>query len=141
MPDPSDQPEEVRAVLKRGAGPLMEKMGIEFLEVGPEKVSARIPVKGNEQYFGLLHGGANAAMAETVASVGAWVGDPSRDVLGMELKVNHLKGASGGWVTATGMPLHAGRTTAVWEVRIRDGEGRLTAFATVTVALRDRGAE
>ncbi|MGH2772499.1 MAG: PaaI family thioesterase [Actinomycetota bacterium] len=139
MPDPSEGP-EVRTVLERGAGPLMEKIGVEFLDVGPEKVTARIPVKGNEQYFGLLHGGANAALAETVASVGAWVRDPSKDVLGMELKVNHLKGASDGWVTATAVPLHAGQTTAVWEVRIRDGEGRLTAFATVTVAIRDRDA-
>lgn len=124
-------------MLARGAGPLMDKMGIEWVEVSSQRVAARIPVEGNQQYFGLLHGGANAALAETVASVGAWLQDPSRDVLGMELKVNHLRAASRGWVTAVAEPLYQGSSAAVWKVEINDDEKRMTAFATCTVAIRD----
>jgi 1,4-dihydroxy-2-naphthoyl-CoA hydrolase len=86
----------------------------------------------------MLHGGASAVLVESIASLGGYLADPTKLALGVELKVNHLKPASSGWVTATGKPLHSGSTLAVWAVEITDEEGRMTAFGICTVALRDR---
>lgn len=123
-----------------GSGPLMDKLGIEWLEASPERVAARIPVDGNTQPFGLFHGGASAALAETLASVGAWLANPEKVTMGIEIKVNHIRSATGGWVTGVGIPLHAGRTIQVWEIRLTDDEGNLTAFSTCTIAVRERRA-
>ncbi len=123
--------------LNANRGPLLEMMGLELLEATPARVVARIPVAPNSQPFGMLHGGASGVLAESIASLGAWLADPSRTALGIELKVNHLRAARSGFVTGTGVPLSSGRTFGVWEVRIVDDEGQLTAFATCTVALRD----
>jgi 1,4-dihydroxy-2-naphthoyl-CoA hydrolase len=131
MPSPG-HPQDASPV-----GPLMEKLGMEWIELAPERLAARIPVETNTQPLGLLHGGASAALAETLASVGAWLNDPSKLVLGIELKVNHLRSASRGWITAEATPLHRGRTTQLWEIRLADEEGRMTAFATCTLLTRD----
>jgi uncharacterized protein (TIGR00369 family) len=119
------------------SGPLMEKMGLEWLELTAERVVGRIPVEGNQQPFGVLHGGASAALAETIASVGAWLTDPSKLALGVEISVHHLRRISSGWVTGIGVALRTGRGLQLWEVRITDDDGRLCAFATCTLALRD----
>lgn len=121
----------------RGMGALMDRMGMEILEAGPDKVVARIPVEGNTQSIGLLHGGASACLAETIASVGSWLTNPTKITLGVDIKVNHLRPARSGWVTGVGLPLHSGRTLAVWEIRISDDTGKQTAFSTCTIALRD----
>lgn len=118
------------------AGRLGEKLGIELLEVTAERVVGRMPVEGNTQPFGHLHGGATAVLAETLASVGGFTASGGQLTLGIEIKVNHLRSVSAGWVTGTAVPLHVGRTTQVWEMRIRDDEGRLTAFSTCTLAIR-----
>jgi uncharacterized protein (TIGR00369 family) len=118
-------------------GPLLEKMELEWLEASPERVVARIPVQSNAQPFGVLHGGASGVLAESIASVGAWLADTSRIALGVEMKVNHLRPARSGWITGTGLPLMSGKNLTVWEIRIHDDEGELTAFSTCTVALRD----
>ncbi len=131
----SDQP----VVGPRGA--LVEKMGIELVEVEPSRVVARMPVEGNTQPLGLLHGGASAVLAETLASVGGWLNAPDRMVLGLEIKVNHIRPAGEGWLTGTGVPVHVGRTTQLWEMRITDEENRLIAFATCTLAVRSPGPE
>jgi len=120
----------------RGLGALMDKMGMELVEGGPGKVVARSPVEVNTQSIGLLHGGAWACLAETIASIGSWLANPEKTTLGVDIKVNHLRPARSGWVTGTGVPLHAGRTLAVWEIRMSDQEGKQTAFATCTIALR-----
>lgn len=120
--------------------PLLQKLGIDFVEATPGKVVARMPVEGNTQPLGLLHGGASAALAETVASYGGWLNaTPGQMVLGLEIKCNHLRPASAGWLTATGVPVHVGRTTQLWEIRLANDEGRLVAFATCTLAVRDMG--
>ena len=126
----SDQP----TLGPRGA--LAEKMGIELLEVEPARIVARMPVEGNTQPLGLLHGGASAVLAETLASLGGWLNAPERMVLGLEIKVNHLRPAREGWLTGTGVPVHLGRTTQLWEMRITDEADRLVAFATCTLAVR-----
>lgn len=115
----------------------MEKMGMELLETSEERVVARIPVEGNTQTIGLLHGGASAALAETVASIGAWINNPGKVTLGVDIKVNHLRPAKEGWVTGVGTPLYSGRSLSVWEIRLTDDSGTMTAFATCTIALRE----
>lgn len=120
-----------------GGGALMERLGLEWLEVSPERLVARLPVEGNTQPFGLLHGGASAALAETLASVAAWLIDPSRVSMGIELKVNHLRAVSHGHLTGVCVPLRAGRTIQVYEIRMHDDDQRPCAFATCTTIVRD----
>jgi 1,4-dihydroxy-2-naphthoyl-CoA hydrolase len=121
----------------RLAGTLIERLGIEFLEVGPDRVVASMPVAGNVQPYGVLHGGATASLCETVASVGAALAaGPDRMVMGIELNVNHIRAVRDGKVTVVGTPAHAGNTIAVWNMEVRDDEGRLTALSRLTVAIR-----
>lgn len=116
----------------------MERMGLEWIEASGTRVVARVPVEGNTQPFGLFHGGASASLAETLASVGAWLVDTSKYTAGIEIKVNHIKAASQGHVTGTGTPLHVGKSIQVWEVHLTDDDGSLTAYSTVTIAVRDQ---
>lgn len=121
-------------------GTLMERLGMEWLDIGLKRIVARMPVEGNTQPYGVLHGGATAALCESVGSFGTsvHVGLERRPV-GIQLSVNHLRAVSGGWVTATGIPLHVGRTTALWDIRVEDDDGRLVASGRLTLAIR--GAE
>lgn len=115
----------------------MEKLGIDWLELSGKRVSARIPVEGNTQPFGLLHGGASAALAETLASIGAWLVDTTKAAMGTELHVHHLKAATTGWITGVATPLRIGKTIQVWEIRLTNDDGELTAFSTCTIAIRE----
>ena len=138
MDDRAEVPGEAAAVASL-PGSLMEKLGMEFVEVGPERVTARMPVAGNVQPYGLLHGGATAALCETIASFGtAMLAGPDRLVMGIELNVNHIRSVRTGFVTATGIPLHVGRTTAVWDMRVHDDEGRLVAAGRLTLAVLEQ---
>ena len=117
-------------------GTLIEKIGLEWLEVTPERIVARIPVESNVQPYGLLHGGATAALCETIGSLGAaLVAGPESLPVGIELNVNHIRSVRNGYVTATGVPLHSGRRTAVWDMRVHDDDGRLVAVGRLTLAL------
>ena len=119
------------------SGALMDRMGIEWLEASGERVVARVPVEGNTQPYGLFHGGSSAALAETLASIGSWLVDTSKITMGIEIQVNHLRPATKGWVTGVGVPLRVGSSVQVWEIRMTDDEGRLTAFSTCTIAVRE----
>ena len=117
---------------------LAERLGIEWLEIAGDRVVARMPVEGNVQPYGILHGGATAALCETVASVGTAVRvGAEKRVTGIELNINHLRAVTQGFVTATGVPLHVGRTTAVWDMRVADDGGRLIASSRLTLAIRE----
>ena len=118
------------------AGALFDKMGGELIDPTAELVVGRIPVEGNTQPLGFLHGGASAVLAETLASVGAWLASGGQTTFGLEIKVNHLRPVRTGWVTGTATQLHVGRTTQVWEIRMHDDDGRLAAFSTCTLAVR-----
>lgn len=119
-------------------GTFIERIELEWLDVGLDRIVARIPVAGNTQPYGLLHGGATAALCETVGSFGTsiHVGLERRPV-GIQLSVNHLRSVREGAVTAIGTPIHVGRTTAPWDVRVQDDEGRLVAVGRLTLAIRD----
>lgn len=125
-------------------GTLMEALGIEIVELGPEKVVATMPVnEATRQPFGLLHGGASVALAETVASVGTYnLIDPVRQfTVGLEINANHIRGKRDGIVTAVGTPLHKGRTTMVWDIKLTDEAGKLICVSRCTIAIIDIKAE
>jgi uncharacterized protein (TIGR00369 family) len=120
-------------------GEFNEKIGLEIVEVGPDRVVAIMPVEGNRQPLGLLHGGANAAMAEAIGSVAAVVNaPPGRIVVGLELSCTHHRAARSGKVMGVCTPLHVGRTTATFETVITDDEGRRTCTARLTCVIRDK---
>jgi uncharacterized protein (TIGR00369 family) len=118
-------------------GTALEALGIEFTEVGPRWLSARMPVdRRTVQPHGLLHGGASVLLAETLASVAGTLCLPEgRVCLGLEINANHLRPVRRGWVTGRAEPLHLGRRTQVWEVRIADDAGRLVCVSRVTLAV------
>ncbi|NUW39741.1 PaaI family thioesterase [Nonomuraea rhodomycinica] len=120
-------------------GTLPQRMGIEFVEAGAERVVARMPVEGNTQPYGLLHGGASAVLAETLGSVGAAIhAGPERIAVGIELNATHHRSATSGHVTGVATRLHGGRTLATYHIEITDDQGRLICTSRLTCMLRDR---
>ncbi|NUQ21363.1 MAG: hotdog fold thioesterase [Gemmatimonadaceae bacterium] len=116
-------------------------LGIEIVELTDDRVVATMPVDDRtRQPYGLLHGGASIALAETVASLGA-AGRVDRDrfaVVGQEINGNHIRAMKDGIVRATGMPLHVGRTSQVWSIEITDERGRLVCISRCTLAVVER---
>lgn len=120
------------------AGDLGVRMDIRILEASAERVVATMPVKGNTQPYGLLHGGASAVLAETLGSVGAMMHGGIRKVaVGVDLNCTHHRGVRSGTVTGVATPVHRGRSTATYEVVISDEEGRRVCTARLTCLLRD----
>lgn len=104
-----------------GAGGLAERLGIDLLEIGGDRTVARMPVAGNTQPLGLLHGGASAALAETVASLAAACRAPSgHSAVGIELNATHHRSLSEGTVTAVAEPIHVGRRVASYQIAVTD---------------------
>jgi 1,4-dihydroxy-2-naphthoyl-CoA hydrolase len=118
-------------------GTMVQHLGIVFTEVGDNYLEARMPVDFRTlQPFGLLHGGASAVLAETLGSIGAYYCiDHNKVCVGLEINANHIRSARNGWVTGRAMPLHLGRTTHVWEIRINDDEGNLTCISRLTMMI------
>lgn len=120
------------------AGALGERMSIDVLEASAERVVGTMPVEGNTQPYGLLHGGASAVLAETLGSVGAMVhGGPSKVAVGVDLNCTHHRGLHTGLVTGTATPVHRGRSTATYEVVITEESGKRVCTARLTCLLRD----
>jgi 1,4-dihydroxy-2-naphthoyl-CoA hydrolase len=126
-------------------GALCRKMGIELVEARPGRVVATMPVEGNTQPFGLLHGGASAVLAESVGSVAAWLhGGPESTPVGLDLSCTYHRAARTGTVTAVATPLTEGRTVASYDIRITDEQGRPVTTARLTClvnGLRGPGTE
>jgi 1,4-dihydroxy-2-naphthoyl-CoA hydrolase len=117
---------------------LAAHIGIEFSAVGDDWLAATMPVDARtRQPYGLLHGGASAALAETIGSVGAILClDRTQFVgVGQSLTANHLRGVRDGIVTGTGRPVHRGRRSQVWEIEIRDANAALVCLSVLTVAI------
>lgn len=118
---------------------IMHALGIEVIETTDEKVVATMPVHdATRQPFGLLHGGASVVLAETVASVGSFrlVDEETEAAVGLEINANHVRGIREGMVKAVGTPLHLGRTTHLWEIKITDeATGKLVCVSRCTIAV------
>ena len=127
--------------LNQTADCLVGHLGIEFTEIGDDHVTARMPVDARtHQPYGLLHGGASVALAETLGSTGAALSvDPDRFyVVGIEINANHVRGVKDGYVTGIARPLHRGRTTQIWEIQITDNAGKLVCISRITVAILEK---
>ncbi len=121
-----------------GDGALAEKMGIRIVEASAERVVATMPVTGNTQPFGLLHGGASVVLAEQAGSIAAnLAAGPGRIAVGIEVSASHLKSAKAGVVTAVATPVSIGRTLATYLVEITNEDGERTCIARLTCLLRD----
>lgn len=117
---------------------LNDRLGIEFLKFDLDEVVGRMPVAGNRQPFGLLHGGANAALAEALGSVLAAMNAlPERFPVGLELSCTHHRAATEGYVTGVARAIHMGRSTSTTEIVITDEQGRRTCTAKLTCLHRD----
>ena len=119
----------------------VERLGIEFLEVGDDFIRARVPVdKRTRQPYGLLHGGVSVVLAETLGSCGAAFAAPAgTQAVGLDINANHLRGATEGWVTGTCRPVHVGRTTQVWQIDLVNDAGQLTCVSRITMAVLQKG--
>ncbi|MDP2686395.1 MAG: hotdog fold thioesterase [Aequorivita sp.] len=114
---------------------LMETLGIEFTEVGDDFLIARMPVTPRvHQPDGVLHGGASVALAESVGSAGAFIFLNSKDVVirGIEIAANHVKSVRDGYVYAHASIVHKGRTTQLWQIKIKNEEGALVSLIKLT---------
>ncbi|MFH8611164.1 PaaI family thioesterase [Streptomyces sp. NPDC018029] len=122
------------------AGHLGTRMGVQVLEASAERVVGTMPVEGNTQPYGLLHGGASAVLAETLGSVGAMLhGGVHKLAVGVDLNCTHHRGARSGLVTGVATPVHRGRSTATYEIVISDEQGKRVCSARLTCMLRDAG--
>ncbi|MFC0597032.1 PaaI family thioesterase [Streptomyces palmae] len=125
------------------AGHLGTRMGLVIREAAPERVVGTLPVEGNTQPYGLLHGGASAVLAETLGSIGAMLhGGSGKIAVGVDLNCTHHRGVRSGLVTGVATPVHRGRSTATYEIVITDEEDRRVCTARLTCLLRpaDPGA-
>jgi 1,4-dihydroxy-2-naphthoyl-CoA hydrolase len=130
--------EEIRRIEH---GTMVEHLGIEFTQVGPDFVAARMPVdRRTVQPDRILHGGASVALAETLGSVGGTMCvDRERfQIVGQEINANHLRPAMQGYVHGRASPIHLGRRSQVWSIEIRDDNGRLICISRLTIAVVDR---
>lgn len=116
---------------------LMNALGIRITEVGDDVIRGTMPVDARtHQPFGLLHGGASVALAETLGSFGGTLCcGPDHVAVGLEINANHVRGKTDGVVTGTAHPLHVGRATQVWEIRIEDEAGKLVCVSRLTLAV------
>lgn len=131
-------PENILEVLNSQLGPLNEAMGIHFVAASREELVARMPVEGNTQPYGILHGGASGVIAETVGSIGSAIHSAQFGTLpvGVELSCAHHRSASKGNVTATGRPISLGKTLTCWEIVLTDDDGNRICTARLTCYLR-----
>ncbi|CAL2093875.1 hotdog fold thioesterase [Tenacibaculum sp. 190524A05c] len=120
---------------------LMETLSIEFVDLGEDFITAKMPVNSKvHQPYGILHGGATAALAETVGSLASAYFLKSKDkiVKGIDLSINHLKSKREGFVFGTARPIHRGRTTHLWEIKVVDEEGNLISLCKLTNIILDK---
>lgn len=134
----NDTKPDLAALTATGAKSLPGHVGIEFLEIGDNWLSARMPVDHRtQQPFGRLHGGASVVLAETIASMGgAMTLDPMRQTtVGLEINANHIRPAMSGHVTGVATAESIGRTTQIWTIRITDDAGKLVCLSRITLAV------
>jgi 1,4-dihydroxy-2-naphthoyl-CoA hydrolase len=130
-------PQEIN---QRSQGTMLSHLGIEFLEVNEDSLKARMPVDERTlQPAGILHGGASATLAESLGSMAANLCvDPAKKVcVGMEINANHVRPVRSGWVIGVVTPVHVGKSTQIWQIRIEDEDGKLVCISRLTLAVLD----
>jgi len=136
---PDLDPELVVRLGDSGGGELPRKMGIEFLELSAAYSVARMPVEGNRQVVGLLHGGAHVVLGESLGSISSAIhAGPNRIAVGIEINASHSRSITEGWVTVTCTALVLGKTLATHEIVVTDEEGNRLSTVRMTNFLRDR---
>ena len=134
---PADLAAQVAAINAMNTNGLLQRMQIEITEVTPQRIVATMPVEGNTQPYGLLHGGASVVLAETVGSVAAAVhAGPGKFPVGIEINATHHRSARSGYVTATATPLSTGRTLSTFQIDIVDDDGRPVCTSRLTCMIR-----
>jgi 1,4-dihydroxy-2-naphthoyl-CoA hydrolase len=144
-PSPAQRPDQapdlmagVAAMRAMNPDSLMDRMGIEVLEASPDRLVATMPVQGNTQPYGLLHGGASVVLAETLGSIGAALhAGLGKAVVGLDINATHHRAARSGLVTGTATPISLGRTLACYEVVVTDDQGRRVCTSRITCLIRD----
>lgn len=131
------KPLTIETLTAISANTAVSHLGIEFLEVGDDFISARVPVDPRtHQPYGLLHGGVSVVLAETLGSCGAAYAAPEGwRAVGLDINANHLRGVTSGWVIGTARPVHIGRTTQVWQIDLRNEAGQMTCVSRITMAM------
>lgn len=135
------RPRTIDNLASLGRDTLVEHLGIRLTEIGPDFLSGTLPVdRRTHQTMGILHGGASAALAETLGSIaGNMCVDTERHVcVGQEINANHLRPVASGEVTGTARPVHIGQRTQVWQIEIRDERDRLVCVSRLTLAVLGR---
>lgn len=129
----------LQVIRERGSGALDKKMGIEIIEASPERLVATMPVEGNTQPIGLLHGGANVVLAESLGSIGTQLhAGADRKIVGVDINATHHKSASSGIVTAVATAISLGRTLCSYNVEIKNEKGERTCTARITCLILDQ---
>ncbi|HOX84064.1 MAG TPA: hotdog fold thioesterase [Chryseolinea sp.] len=131
----------IESLNKWSKNTLAEQLGIEFITIGEDFLEARMPVdKRTHQPMGLLHGGASVSLAETMGSVAATlcVDQTKFFCVGLEINANHLKGVREGFVTGITKPIHIGKKTQVWEIRITTEQNELVCISRITMAVLEK---
>jgi len=134
------RPRSVNELNAHNQNTSITNLGIEIIEVGEDFIRGTMPVDQRTlQPYGLLHGGSSAMLAETLASVAAnmCVEKEGQQAVGLELNCNHVRGVTQGVVTGTARPVHVGRKTQVWDIRIEDERGKLCCVSRLTLAVID----
>jgi 1,4-dihydroxy-2-naphthoyl-CoA hydrolase len=138
-PAGADGAEILKGFARLSEGTLPSRMGITVTAASPEQVTGTMPVNGNIQPYGLLHGGASCVLAESLGSLGAALqAGPGRFAVGIEISATHHRAVAEGIVTGVATRVHGGRTTATYEIAISDDRGRRVCSARLTCLLRDQ---
>jgi uncharacterized protein (TIGR00369 family) len=141
MAGPFRQRPSIESLNRGGENTALTALGIVFTELGEDFLRGTMPVDARtKQPYGLLHGGSSVLLAETLASMAAnlCLEDPQRQqAVGVEINANHLRAVTSGSVTGTARPIHVGRSTQVWDIRIEDEQGRPVCVSRLTLAVRN----
>ena len=130
---PMEQADYLAAIRERGSGALDKKMGIEIIEASPERLIGTMPVEGNTQPIGLLHGGANVVLAESLGSIGTQLhAGPNRKIVGVDINATHHRSATKGVVTGVATAVSLGKTMCCYDIVITNDEGQRTCTARIT---------
>ncbi len=131
----------IKDIVKLGQGTMSDYLDMEWIEIGNDFIKLRMPVNDKtKQPYGLLHGGASCVLAETLGSVASALVIDRENYLcvGIEINANHIRGVREGYITGTCSPLHLGKTTHVWDIRMYDDQQRLVCVSRLTVAILEK---